>query len=167
MFDINERLSRNPDFYYNKELIEVWNALVPNQRQQMCDFVNAQEINYGSEFSTRALTEIGRSIYFNIDMPTEIYNPSNHFRDLAIHRIKRFEALNQQPQISQENQYKQKMFDIISQYGLKQDRAFFDFVDFSNGNIPRQGWKLHVAADNLKDYCELIETLVPDRKAHV
>lgn len=67
----------------------------------------------------------------------------------------------QQVQKQTDEQLRSRMNEIIKKYNLQKDRVFFDHC-FADGNIPAQGWKLHVAADSLEKYCEMMEVMIPE-----
>ena len=177
--------AREADPYYGFELINAVNKMDTDTLYKFCTYVDSMERKYNEKYSSvRSVARIGELFALGFDgsqIDETKYLPQAQFYDVVRNYMKDIEYCKQtgtlppkqniqyqQPQYQQptqeqvNQQYINRMNQIIRQYRLEQDRVFYDHCSFEDGNIPAQGWKLHVTADSLEKYCEMMEVMIPE-----
>lgn len=172
------KLQQDPDYYYNFELINEVNKMPTETLQKFCNFIAQNEVDYNAQYDIRSMGAIGQ--LFNAGFQRENldprqYNPTKYFYDIVRSKTKDLQNLQygQRPYFSDQEIFDsirenccERIHKVVKQFGLTQDRAFFDFASRTEGNMPTQGWKLHLAADSIQKYCEMVEKIIPEFVAH-
>lgn len=164
-FEENYEQYQNIDIYEQQFNIEQNNLFYSGDYEitnKLAEYIDKYE--YGFDF--RQQLEILRTLRAGIELNEDIYNPNVSFEDMKNYRNYIIKQKNEEFDIntvSDNDEYWTKRANILLlDYGLMKQNVFLQSSNINYYAMPQQGWKLHLSASSKKDYCELLETVIPD-----